>query len=329
MTSVLASEWRPTPYSIPGGVVDATFPDAVGIVHDVAIVSGDLFDIASLRSADGTDSHDIAIRSGFHINIASVPNIADAGIDAWLSGTSVGLGWETVEPSDVNLVRGADDGISVIFGEMEYRSIGTATMALEELVERLDCSRYRGVGGTGVVQARYAMFDLHTVWDGAAHQGTYTSSIVCHRSDSGPEVAQDHVTTVDPALRISAQGKALKALLPRQGLYLFIVPPGTTALAIASRVAVAPDRSTSGGHWGPHGVCVRRIVLRDGDDWHDIPVDHPGLSQGWGPAERDGMELFRWTNGDAVLPLHDIPRATILELEIGMEIRYRMAPSTQ
>ncbi len=267
--TAMETERRANPHPIPGWVAGALFPDAVGVVHDVAITSGDLFDIASLRCADSTESHDIDIRAGLHIRIEPVQNTCDAGIDVRLRGFAVGLGPEAVAPSDVNLVGDVNDRLSVRFGEMEYRSNGAATMASK------------------------------------------------------------HDTTADPALRISTKGKALKALLPRQGLYLCIVPPGTTAITIASRVAVAPDKRVPDGYFGPRGVCVTRIVLRDGDDWHDIPVDHPGLSQGWGPAERDGMALFRWTDGDAVLPLHDIPRATILELEIGMEIRYRMAPSTQ
>jgi len=65
------------------------------------------------------------------------------------------------------------------------------------------------------------------------------------------------------------------------------------------------------------GAYVTRIVVRDGDDVQDVPVDHPSLTQGWWAVERDGMALNRWTNGDAALPLTASNRPAILEIRAG------------
>jgi len=51
------------------------------------------------------------------------------------------------------------------------------------------------------------------------------------------------------------------------------------------------------------GVCVNRIVLRSGDQVSELPVDHPGLADGWWAAEGSNETLWRWTNGSAALPL--------------------------
>ena len=45
-----------------------------------------------------------------------------------------------------------------------------------------------------------------------------------------------------------------------------------------------------------------------------MPVDHPGLVQGWHAVERDGVALRRWTSGDAVLPLPAPTGPTMLEI---------------
>ena len=62
------------------------------------------------------------------------------------------------------------------------------------------------------------------------------------------------------------------------------------------------------------GVYVERMVLRGSSAVEEIPVDHPGLSQGWWAVERDGTALRRWTNGDALLPLPSYSGPTMLEI---------------
>ena len=44
-------------------------------------------------------------------------------------------------------------------------------------------------------------------------------------------------------------------------------------------------------------------MLRGASEVHEVPVDHPSLSQGWWAVERNGTVQRRWTNGDAGLPL--------------------------
>jgi len=62
------------------------------------------------------------------------------------------------------------------------------------------------------------------------------------------------------------------------------------------------------------GVCVERIVLRGANELRVVPVDHPGLLQGWWAVEHDGTALRRWTEGDALLPLPALDGPMILEI---------------
>jgi hypothetical protein len=64
-------------------------------------------------------------------------------------------------------------------------------------------------------------------------------------------------------------------------------------------------------------VNVERIVLRGASEVREIPVDHPGLSQGWHMVERDGTTLRRWTSGEAVLKLPALAGPAMLEIRAG------------
>ena len=132
--------------------------------------------------------------------------------------------------------------------------------------------------------------------------------------------------TTDPALRVIAKGRTLKPVLLHRGRYVFALPKGTRDVRIASRLAFPFDTGPALEDQRRIGVNVGRIVLRDGDDWHDIPVDYPGLSQGWWPTEAAGMSLHRWTSGDAAMSLPETQGAALLELEIAGDVRYIATP---
>ena len=63
-----------------------------------------------------------------------------------------------------------------------------------------------------------------------------------------------------------------------------------------------------------------RIVLRTGAE----ALDHPALSQGWHPIERNGADAWRWTEGRAHLPLGTLPGPAVLELHLTGAMTYRL-----
>ena len=70
------------------------------------------------------------------------------------------------------------------------------------------------------------------------------------------------------------------------------------------------------------GVAVQRITVRSRDGLNEIPPDHPGLSRGWHEAERDGGLVWRWTNGDAVVPLSEVTGPAVLEIQLAGTMSY-------
>jgi hypothetical protein len=124
-------------------------------------------------------------------------------------------------------------------------------------------------------------------------------------------------TTGDPKLRIVAKGRTVRPLYGENGLYIFALPKGATAVRLVSRSATPTDVRPWLDDRRCLGVSVERILLRAASEVREVPVDHPGLSRGWHAVERDGMALCRWTSGDAVLPLPVLPGPTMLELRIG------------
>jgi Hint domain len=128
-------------------------------------------------------------------------------------------------------------------------------------------------------------------------------------------------TTTDPGLHLVVHGRKVKPLCAEAGRHLFLLPKEASEVRVVS-LAAAP---TVGRPWVEDrrrlGVCVERIILRSADDTEQIPIplDHPDLSQGWWAAEREGMRLRRWTNGDARLRLPAGLDSPVLELHAGWD----------
>ena len=129
-------------------------------------------------------------------------------------------------------------------------------------------------------------------------------------------------TTTDPDLHVVAKGRILRPLYGENGLYVFPLPKGTTEARLVSRAGSPTDVRPWLEDRRCLGVYVERIVLRDASNLQEVPVDHPGLSQGWWAVEKNGMALRRWTNGDAVLPLPAFSGPGMLEVRLGGEMTY-------
>ena len=72
------------------------------------------------------------------------------------------------------------------------------------------------------------------------------------------------------------------------------------------------------------GVRVKRIVLRDGDETREIPMDHPAITHGWWDIEYDGAMMSRRTDGDAMLPLPSMRGPGMLEIHLAGTMTYIM-----
>jgi hypothetical protein len=160
--------------------------------------------------------------------------------------------------------------------------------------------------------AREAASCAPFVWDADSVQPVWQR--LAERAATLGQAAPQRDTTTDLDLRIVAKGRTLRPLYGENGLYVFALPKGTTEVRVVSRAGAPTDIHPWLEDRRCLGVHVARIVLRGAHEMQDVPVDHPGLSQGWWAVEQDGTALRRWTNGDAVLPLPSFEHPAMLEI---------------
>jgi len=120
--------------------------------------------------------------------------------------------------------------------------------------------------------------------------------------------------TVDPDLHVLVNERCVRPLHNKDGLFIFAIPRGTTAVRLVSRVS----SPTAAKPWLEDrrslGLYTKRIMLRGMNGVQEIPLDHPALVQGWWAVERDGTTMRRWTDGDATLPLPVMEGPILLEI---------------
>ena len=131
-------------------------------------------------------------------------------------------------------------------------------------------------------------------------------------------------TTTEADLRLLADGRPIKPIVSDRDRAVFVLRGDASEVRLVSR-AQSP---TEARPWLEDrrrlGVRVKRIVLRDGSEVCEIPVDHPDLSRGWWAVEREGPHLSRWTDGEAVLPLPEMSDCLALEIHLAGGMVYLM-----
>lgn len=124
-----------------------------------------------------------------------------------------------------------------------------------------------------------------------------------------------HVTD-DPAPRILADGVVLLPLGATGAGWRFAIPAGTRSLRLLSRSFVPADMRPCAGDWRRLGVAVGNILVQSGDTQRRIALDSPELARGWHELEQAGGAAWRWTDGDAVLPIGDTDGGCMLDIRL-------------
>jgi len=104
---------------------------------------------------------------------------------------------------------------------------------------------------------------------------------------------------------------------------VFVLPNDVDAVQLRSRAAAPADTEPWATDRRRLGACVTRLITQDLTGRTDIPLDHPSLRDGWWDVERAEDTFWRWTDGDAILPL---ARGTVLlEIHLTGSIAYRLS----
>ncbi len=120
--------------------------------------------------------------------------------------------------------------------------------------------------------------------------------------------------TTDPELRLLVNGCEVRPAEVAANRVLFVLPPQTRTIHIASRSCAPSDLQPWLDDRRRLGVAVHRIIFHGRQDRTELAMDHPSLTTGWHDPECNGVKLWRWTDGAAALP---VPGDTMM-----VEIRF-------
>jgi hypothetical protein len=127
-------------------------------------------------------------------------------------------------------------------------------------------------------------------------------------------------TTADPDLRLSIDGRERRPVVIEGGRHVFVLPRSFGSVRLVSRSTVPSHLSPWIDDQRRLGAMVLGLSIREAGGPADIAIDHPALSDGWWGVETDGARRWRWTRGNAALPL---PRgSTMLDVTIERGIAY-------
>jgi autotransporter passenger strand-loop-strand repeat protein len=130
--------------------------------------------------------------------------------------------------------------------------------------------------------------------------------------------------TDDPAVHLRVDGHTIRPIVSGRHRYAFVVPRDAGQIRLVSRYAHPTDQRPWAEDRRQLGVYVSRVVWHDLDGPHEVPLDHPALRKGWWDIEREGHLLYRWTDGDALLP--PLPNAMFVEIHLAGDLAYRLDP---
>lgn len=152
---------------------------------------------------------------------------------------------------------------------------------------------------------------------------------LAQRAESFGYRRPDQATIDDPGLSLIADGRTIRPISNDAGRYIFMLPAGASSLRLASRTGVPSYWEAYLDDWRQLGVAVRRITVRDSAGLTEIPPDHPGLTGGWHAVERDAVTMWRWTDGDAVLPIPPRDGPAVVEVQVGATMRYAIVETAE
>ena len=135
------------------------------------------------------------------------------------------------------------------------------------------------------------------------------------------------VTTTDPALHLLVdEARARSPASIVEDRYVFTLPECAREVRLLSRATKPCDLAPWVDDRRRLGVAVKRIVLSGQTGVSEVPVDAPFLADGWWDAEREGSKIWRWTNGQAQLPIS--PGLAKIEIHLAGENHYLTVDET-
>ncbi|WP_413992053.1 hypothetical protein ACMDCR_08185 [Labrys okinawensis] len=145
--------------------------------------------------------------------------------------------------------------------------------------------------------------------------------------------------STDPALRLRVDGRDFRPISNEGAVYTFAIPQVFEDLRVVSRSnSLREVADATSEDIRLMGIAIGRIVLRNGTGKREVAIDHPLLTQGLYEPERRETRLWRWTNGEAHLPVsilkYDDKLPTLIEIHVqgqlpGYHLEAAQTPYTE
>jgi hypothetical protein len=126
--------------------------------------------------------------------------------------------------------------------------------------------------------------------------------------------------TDDPMLCIRIGGRDFRPVNRVANRYRFVLPRSRHDARLVSRSAVPSDMRPWVDDARKLGVAIRRIVVWCDAQCREIALDDPRLADGWWAVERDNATVWRWTDGNAALPIGG--DRLMVEIVVGGTVPY-------
>jgi hypothetical protein len=117
-----------------------------------------------------------------------------------------------------------------------------------------------------------------------------------------PRLVPDQLSP-DADLHLLCDGRRVELERPATGVFTASVPAGTRELRLRSR-GTRPSMAFGSDDHRRLGVMVLGVEAEGDGGLRSIALDDPALARGFHAPESEGGAVWRWTDGDAVIPLH-------------------------
>ncbi len=132
------------------------------------------------------------------------------------------------------------------------------------------------------------------------------------------------VSLVDDAdIHLLVDGLVVRPVSDSQSRYMFMVPDGTSSVSLMSRFCIPADKMIASERDTRRlGVRVSSISIRSKNVDTVIAADHPHLVEGWNEVEKDASDMWRWTDGAAIIPWTGISGAAVVTVQCSAVDQY-------
>jgi len=234
--------------------------------------------------------------------------------------------------NDMTITRAYDLAeVTYFHVELDRHAVILAeSLPAESYLDTGNRSFFRNSAVTTIGAATYHVDDASQIWEekacaplavAARDVRPHWDMLVSRAHDMGFQ-APVRQTTTDADLHVVVDGRRIEPTEVIGRTHRFILPRSAGDVRLASR-STAPSRIDG---WRNDqralGIAIRGITAVNSQGSVNVPADHPALTTGWHAVERQGAAMWRWTNGDAVLPVQTGGEATMLEIQVADTATY-------